>query len=726
MTRIEAAAPGTDAKQLIRQIMYDADPGQPSAGRFLEGRPAVVTEPDYTIRYSYNRAGKVIREEVTTDGVTLATSHEYNLQGRLTAITYPDGRRVTYTLDRSGVPTGIPGMAFQVSYEPDGTLSGYRLVNGIAISSLRDPVSRRLGEVAARKDGATLRRLGYGYDAIGNIVTIQDEMPGDAQFQTFGYDGLHRLTSYRIQRDDVDGALLRTGSYAYDAPGNLLHLDEVQPVTLGYEDAAHPGRLTSVTSATGAQPVSYDARGHTRSLADMASIEFDQLDRLVHVVKTDGTDLRFVYDPQNRRIVKRVEHDGVTSTIRYAAGLFERHDASVIRHIYLGSTLVASETVAAGGPGIPAVAYYLSDRHGTILLAMDAAGSVIMTQRYTPFGLALAAASALDRYLGRERDGETGLLQLGTRYYAPSLGRFISPDWYVLENPSKPGRLPQAFNVYSYAVNNPLIFKDPSGMWFFIALAAAFVIGFLVGTIYGLIKGQGWGSLLTGLETGLLAAGGFALGAGAGGVAGAGLTAAGLGPTAMTMAGIGGAMGGLNGILSGMHGIYDWEHPGGWRAFLADSTWGLLGTSIGNFVQIFNIISGAKYRDDLSRRQNRNVYEGGFYLAKNDAFTQGNVISNAAAGGSSIDMGLINNHESLHILQNRIFGPIFQVVYVTWAVGGLIVGSVFWLFNTDHSYGSLVETAAYFDNPWEYWAYSNQGIWPPAGQPGFDPIIAWG
>jgi hypothetical protein len=108
-----------------------------------------------------------------------------------------------------------------------------------------------------------------------------------------------------------------------------------------------------------------------------------------------------------------------------------------------------------------------------------------------------------------------------------------------------------------------------------------------------------------------------------------------------------------------MSGIYDWEHPSGYLAFLADSTWGLLGTSLGNIVQVCNIIGGAKYRDDLSHRQNRNVYENGIYIAKDDAFTQGNVISNAIAGGKTIDMSLINNHESLHILQNCIFLPHF-------------------------------------------------------------------
>ena len=321
----------------------------------------------------------------------------------------------------------------------------------------------------------------------------------------------------------------------------------------------------------------------------------------MHAVKTDGTDLRMSYDPRNRRLLKRVQQAGATSTVRYAGQLFEQHDDSAVRHIYLGGSLVASETAAAGAPGTPSTAFYLSDRHGTVVLAVDDAGSVIQAQRYTPFGLALAGGGALDLYLGRPSDQETGLLHLGARYYAPWLGRFVSPDWYVLENPSRPGRLPQGFNLYSYAVNNPLIFSDPSGLWFFLALGLAFAGGFIVGTIYGLAEGQGWGSLLTGLETGLLVAGGFALGAGTGYGLGAGLAYLGWGgSTTLAVTTItGGAAGGLNGLYSGVHGVYNWRSFGGYVAFLDDSTWSLLGTALGDITETINILSGAKYRADL-------------------------------------------------------------------------------------------------------------------------------
>ena len=48
----------------------------------------------------------------------------------------------------------------------------------------------------------------------------------------------------------------------------------------------------------------------------------------------------------------------------------------------------------------------------------------------------------------------------GARFYDGALGRFISPDTIVPE----PGN-PQALNRYSYVLNNPLRYTDPTGMF---------------------------------------------------------------------------------------------------------------------------------------------------------------------------------------------------------------------------------------------------------------------
>src|SRR6266545_210608 len=718
LVRVEHAATSGGPRTPIRELVYDSDPARPSAGRFLQGRIALVRDAGNELRYSYDRAGHVVREEITTAGATLVTGREYDLQGGPVAVVYPDGHRVEATLDASGSIQAIPDVLADIVYEADGAVTAWTFANGVEAQLPRDPVSRRLTEVTARgPGGGVLRRIGYAYDDVGNITGLVDERPGSIEHQAFTYDGLHRLSSQEVRANDAAGAVLRAGAYRYDPEGNLLELGEGPGFDLAYGDAVRRGRLTMITSqaAGPGRAPGYDADGRIVALGELSTIEYDPLDRLVRVVKQDGTELRFAYDPQNRRILKEVTAGGVTQRVRYATGLFEQHETHAIRHVFLGPRLVASQRVdTAAGSAVPV--FYLADHHGTLLHASDGSGATVHDQRYSPFGSALDPSVALDRYLGREGDGETGLVHLGARYYAPGLGRFLSPDWFVLENPDRAARIPNGFNLYGYALNNPLVFRDPTGLWFgiddLIVAAVGFGVGFVSGLVYGLANGQGWGSLLTALETGLTTAAGAWLGWNVGMRVG--------GPVGGF---IGAAMGGMNGLVSGIHGIYDWTSIDGWFAFLSDSTWGLLGTSLGNVVHGINLFYGdSDYRDDLSRRQNRHVYEGGFALKGGFAFTQGNVISNAGQGTGSINASFIANHEELHIWQQRFFGPIFQATYVVWAVGGFIVANVYWLFNTNENWGSLVETAVYYDNPFEYWAYKNDNNWPPSG---VNPSLAW-
>lgn len=715
--------PAGGPRRTVREVFYDEDPGASSAGRFLDGRVALVREEGQESRFSYNRAGRTVREEVTAGGATLVTSREYDLQGHLTAIVYPDGHRVAYDLDRGGSVREIPGVASLLQWGSDGTLEGYRLVNGVDVSLPRDPASLRIDRVSASLAGATLREVEYTYEPVGQIATMRDTIPGNVEFHRFSYDGLYRLTGYQTRSNDAGGGLLRAGAYAYDAEGNLLQFGDVEPLTYGYGDAARPSRLTSVSHGPATTALDYNDLGHVRAMGALTSIVYDAHDRVRDVTLADGTALRFWYDAQSRRIMKEVTRGGATAQVRYASGLFERHADRDVRHVFLGRTLLASMRVQAA---VTTPVYYLADHHGTLLMATNDQGTVIHQQRYTPFGQSRNGADTLDRYLGRERDVETGLLHLGARYYAPALGRFIAVDWFVLENPTKPARMPQAYNVYGYALNNPLVFKDPSGQFLFIiagviaavvaiaaiATVAAFAVGFIGGLIYGLANGQGWSSLLTALETALTTTIGMWLG----GITGF-LVA---GPVGLV---IGAVMGGLNGFISGMTGIYNWKSIDGWLAFLSDSTWGLLGTSLGNIVHIINVFwPDSNYRYDLSHRQNRHVYEGGFALKGNFAFSQGNVISNAGLGTGTVNAAFIANHEELHIWQSRIFGPIFQFTYIAWAVVGFFVATFYWFGDTSKDWGSLVETAAYYDNPFEYWAYKNDSNWPPSGA---NPDLRW-
>ncbi|MDR1526181.1 MAG: RHS repeat-associated core domain-containing protein [Dysgonamonadaceae bacterium] len=72
-------------------------------------------------------------------------------------------------------------------------------------------------------------------------------------------------------------------------------------------------------------------------------------------------------------------------------------------------------------------------------------------------------------YTGHEHLPEFGLINMNGRMYDPLLGRFLSPDPFV-QMPD----FSQSYNRYSYCLNNPFKFSDPSGeKWWHWALGVA-------------------------------------------------------------------------------------------------------------------------------------------------------------------------------------------------------------------------------------------------------------
>lgn len=186
---------------------------------------------------------------------------------------------------------------------------------------------------------------------------------------------------------------------------------------------------------------------------------------------------------------------------------------------------------------------------------------------------------------------------------------------------------------------------------------------------------------------------------------------------------LGGSFAGLNGWLSGLRSVYDWSEFRGWFAFVTDATWGLLGTSLGVVLLVANILSpSARLESELSRRRNRHLHDGGLSLKPGFAFTLGPAISNGNPTGRGFNDSFLSRHEELHVWQNRLFGPFFQLTYLVWGIGGLVVAVCVWLRHRDVPLRRLVETACYYDNPFEYWAYVNDRNWPP---PGAHPLLVW-
>ena len=96
----------------------------------------------------------------------------------------------------------------------------------------------------------------------------------------------------------------------------------------------------------------------------------------------------------------------------------------------------------------------------------------------------------IDRgYTSYEHFSEVGIIHMNGRLYDPLLRRFLNAD----ENIRDPHNT-QNYNKYGYVMNNPLMYNDPNGEFFFLFLAplmsafwATVVTGAIIGAAIGLV-----------------------------------------------------------------------------------------------------------------------------------------------------------------------------------------------------------------------------------------------
>jgi len=118
----------------------------------------------------------------------------------------------------------------------------------------------------------------------------------------------------------------------------------------------------------------------------------------------------------------------------------------------------------------------MTDHLGSLTGLYDYDGNKILDASYDAWGKRTLSANSytiFDRgYTDHEHLDELGLINMNGRMYDPRQGRFLSPDPFV-QAPSNP----QNYNRYSYCLNNPLKYTDPSGEVFWEAV--------IIGTIFG-------------------------------------------------------------------------------------------------------------------------------------------------------------------------------------------------------------------------------------------------
>ncbi|HEU4583743.1 MAG TPA: SpvB/TcaC N-terminal domain-containing protein [Polyangiaceae bacterium] len=493
------APPGIDGGSFSTRSSYDA-----------LNRALTTTTPDGSVyRATFNEANLLDAVQVNVRGAPVATAFvtniDYDAKGRRQHIAYGNGARTSYTYD----PLTFRLTELRTRRRDVSDRSGSPLFADAAVrQELRytyDPV----GNLTQVEDGAlaTVFRGGqrvdaashYTYDALYRLVeatgrehsgqTAFDVRPADGSLRDFPFAGA------RAHANDLQALRNYSERYEYDRAGNLRELrhraasgrwtrryDYAEPSPLEHDKPSN--RLSRTSIGAGFEFVenyAYDAHGNLLATPQLAELIWDFEDQLQQADLRGGGRARYVYDASGRRVRKIIESaDGVRRKERIYLGGFEiyREYSSDGRTLSLEReslhvlddqrrlALVETQTVAGGNPVTgprPLLRYQFDNHLGSATLELDAEGALISYEEYHPYGTtsfqvgrnAAEVSAKRYRYIGLERDEETGFAYHSARYYLPWLGRWCSPD---------PAGTTDSLNLYEYVSGNPMRLVDPSGL----------------------------------------------------------------------------------------------------------------------------------------------------------------------------------------------------------------------------------------------------------------------
>jgi RHS repeat-associated protein len=410
------------------------------------------------------------------------------VSGRLATVTYPDvpGQpRLTARYDYNphgflqGITDATPGQTpkpLWTAVVRDLTVTQDVLGNGVTLTNDFDPLMRRLQYRYARKGATSLMHLTYAYHRNGLVQSRLGTNDQQVRKETFHYDSLQRLTQWELDYK-VPGAAGFTSmlprQYLYDALGNLTHIQHNQiPLefrTYGKPDGSQPHTLTAIAHVNAAPHSGayvFDVLGRQISGGGrrIAYTAFD----LPKTVTHEGVTWTFEYDAFGRRIKKSGPH---TTTFYLPEGQFERRTQGrmVTDVFHVGPAQVSYTEPTAHTAATTVVRYPLTDQLGSTHLVTLDDGTIERGAYlyYEPFGgrinadgsAFLGTIGAVKTGLtGHEYDDAFGLVNMQGRMFNPATKHFLSPDPIVVD-----ARASQAWHPYSYALNSPLNFTDPSG-----------------------------------------------------------------------------------------------------------------------------------------------------------------------------------------------------------------------------------------------------------------------
>lgn len=459
-------------------------------------RVVTVTTPDESVTtMMYNARSLLAAVTVKVRGGTTAAivdSISYDARGERQSMVYANGARTAYTYDpeslrltelRTTRPGGRgPLQDLRYAYDAVGNITR---------------VTDRAQQTIFFDNQVVNPSADYTYDAIYRLTRSRGrEHVSRGGPATTGGDDSARCPAPLPSDGQAMGNY--TELCAYDPVGNLQSVTHSAASggwkrLYGYDartTSPAGNHMTSTTVGGTTGQYTYDAHGNITSMPHLSQMQWDWKDQLQvtanQIVKDgDPETTRYRYDSSGQRTLKTCHgRNGARTAERIYLGAceiyreydpagevkLERQSLHVMdqaRRICVLETTTVDMAPTAGPRTTTAspttlTRYQFGNHLGSAVLELDDSAAIITYEEYYPYGgTSLQSGRSVAevglkryRFTGKERDRETGFYYHGSRYYAPTLGRWTSADSVATAGGT---------NLYEYCGGNPVAFSDPTG-----------------------------------------------------------------------------------------------------------------------------------------------------------------------------------------------------------------------------------------------------------------------
>ena len=406
--------------------------------------------------YDYDKTGHLL--EALNENTEESLVRSYTAKGNLAKETFPSGLMVKSSYDSQGRRKSC--------LLPDGSslLYDYNALHLKSVSRVKNNVHQYThsykahdlsGRVLIEERPLQTGMITRGYDQLGRQVSIKTP---DFHQEALSFDPVGNLLASSRQDEHL--------TFAYDDLYQLIEeKDHVYSFDAKHNRLKKGADLFTANALNQTSELEYDADGNPKFLEEK-KLSYDALDRLVSV-EEEGLRTQYGYDALHRRLSKKTyaligNSWTLTKEIFYLydgqneIGSYDR-EGTLLEFRVLGNTSSA-EIGSAVAIEIGDQLYIPShDLHGNVASLYSPVNRSFEEYSYTAFGEEKFSFSPINpwRFSSKRTDEETGLVYYGRRYYAPKIGRFLTPDPLGLE---------AGPNQYAFVLNAPLTHFDLYGL----------------------------------------------------------------------------------------------------------------------------------------------------------------------------------------------------------------------------------------------------------------------